>query len=331
MAVRAIGVALIVGILGTAHAGAEVIEEIVAKVNDDIITMSELEQEEQALMAELYRQFTGQALDAKVQEVRAGLLQAMIDRKLLMHRAERLYDMSKMKEVLLDLFLQQEGIASVEELEKILKTQGQTLDELERRLVEMAAPDEVIRFEVMGRLGISDKEIRAYYDEHSAEFEIPAEVMLREIVFIARGEQEQKERMPEAEQARKRLLEPDVDFAEVAAEVSEASSSTQGGQIGPFHKGDLAKKLEDPAFTLPVGVISQILVTDNGLHIIQVESRTQDSMRPFEEVKDELRDRLEQEKYSKALDEFLTKARDEANIWISPDYAKKYSVDASSD
>jgi len=330
MFVRAIGIVMIVGLLGAVPAGAEVIEEIVAKVNDDIITMSELEREEQALMAELYRQYTGDALDAQVQQARAVMLQSLIDRKLLMHRAERLYDMSKMKEVLLEGFMQQQGIPSVQELERLLAAEGQTVDELTRRLLEMAAPEEVIRFEVVGRLSVGDREIQAYYDEHTEEFEIAAEVMLREIVFIARGA-EQEQRMAEAEQVHQRLLDPDVSFAVVATEVSEASSSTQGGLIGPFLRGDLVKELEDPAFTLPLGVISEVLATANGLHIIKVESRTEDSMRPFEEVKEELRDRLEDEKYSKALDEFLVKARNEANIWISPAYAARYSVAIPSD
>ena len=137
--------------------------------------------------------------------------------------------------------------------------------------------------------------------------------------------------MPEAVQVHERLLDSDVDFGEVAREVSDASSSTQGGKIGPFQKGDLVKVLEDPAFSLPIGVISDILVSEHGLHIIKVESRTEDGMTPFEEIKGELRTRLEDEKYSKALEEFLNKARREASIWISPKYAAKYSVEISSD
>jgi peptidyl-prolyl cis-trans isomerase SurA len=330
MAARATGIAVLIGLLTAAPAGAEVLEEIVAKVNDDIITMSELEREEQGLMAELYRQFTGDTLDAQVREARAMLLQSMIDSKLLMHRAERIYDMSKMREVLLEEFMAREGIANLEELERLLARQGQSVDDIARRLMEIRAPAEVIRLEVTGRLSVGDKEVQAYYDAHAEDFEIAGEVMLREIVLIARGE-EREQRMPEAEQVHARLLDPDADFADIATEVSEASSSTQGGLIGPFHKGDLVETLEDAAFTLPPGVISEVLVTDNGLHVIKVESRTEDSMRPFDEVKEELRIQLEDEKYSKALEEFLKKARDEASIWISPKYAAKYSIEIRSD
>jgi peptidyl-prolyl cis-trans isomerase SurA len=226
--------------------------------------------------------------------------------------------------------MEQQGITDRDELERLLAQEGQSLDDLLRRLVEMAAPAEVIRLEVTDRLSVGDKEARAYYDAHPEEFEIAAEAMLREIVFIARGD-EQEERMLEARHVHERLLDPEADFAEVAREVSDASSSTQGGLIGPFNRGDLVQVLEDAAFTLPIGVISNVLVTDNGLHIIRVESRTEDGMTPFEDVKDELRDRLENEKYSKALEEFLNKAREEASIWISPKYAAKYSIEISSD
>jgi peptidyl-prolyl cis-trans isomerase SurA len=323
MAARRLGIAILLGLIAAAPARSEVLEEIVAKVNDDIITMSEIEAEEQALMAELYRQFTGETLDAQVAEARAMLLQSMIDRKLLIHRAERLYDMSKMQEVLLDSFMAQQGIKDRDELERLLAQDGLTLDSLLQRLVEMAAPTEVIRFEVEGRLSVGDKEVQAYYDAHPEEFDVPGEVMLREIVFIVRGD-EQQERMPEAEAVHRRLLEPGADFAEIAIEVSEASSATNGGLIGPFHKGDLVKTLEDPAFTLPAGVISEVLVTDNGLHVIRVESRTEDHMKPLEEVEDELWVRLEDEKYAKALGEFLDKARKQANIWVNDKYRARY-------
>ena len=120
MKVRLFGIAALVGLMAAMPARSEVLEEIVAKVNDDIITMSEIENEEQILMAELYRQYTGETLDAQVVEARAMLLQSLIDRKLLIHRAERLYDMSKMQEVLLDSFMEQQGIGSRDELERLL-------------------------------------------------------------------------------------------------------------------------------------------------------------------------------------------------------------------
>ena len=148
----------------------EFIDGIVAIVNDDIITKSEFEQEEQALIAELYRRYTGPDLDEQVQLARQNLLERMIDRKILLHRAERLYDMEMMREAMLDMFMRQQEIQSKEELERLLAQDGLTMAELERRLVEMYAPEEVIRFEVVDRISIGDKEIEQYYNETNEEF-----------------------------------------------------------------------------------------------------------------------------------------------------------------
>jgi peptidyl-prolyl cis-trans isomerase SurA len=310
-----------------APARAEIVEEIVAKVNDDIITKSEVEREEQALVAELYRRYTGDELDRQVKLERSRILQDMIDRKLLVHRAERLYDMDKMKKVLLDNFMEQQDIKDVKELDRLLAQQGLSRDDLERRLVEMAAPGEVVRFEVTGQLSVGDGEIESYYQAHPQEFDIPAEVKLREIVIVANKGDDRDERRAEAERAHERVTAEGQDFADVAREVSQAGSASQGGLIGPFKKGDLVKELEEAAFSLPVGSVSGVLDTDNGFHIIKVESRTEARTRSLDEVREDLRKRLEDQKYSDALQKFLKKARQEATIWVSPKYLGRFDVE----
>jgi peptidyl-prolyl cis-trans isomerase SurA len=327
--VLAFSTAALLASLAPPSARAEVIEEIVAKVNDDIITMSELQREEQALVADLYRQYTGAELDRKVAEARATLLRSLIDRKLLIHRAERLYDLEKMEQVLLENFMAQQGIADLSELDRALAQEGLTLEELKRRLLEMAAPQEVIRFEVAGRLSVGDAELEVYYNANLNEFLIPAEVTLREIVLACPADQ-QADRMPEMEAIRDQLLAEGADFGQIAQQESEAGSAADGGLIGPFHKGDLVPALEDVAFTIPVGVISPIVATANGLHIIQVEERTDDKTLTLDEAREDLRAKLEDEKYSKALAEFLEKSRSEADIWVNPKYRAKYGIESSS-
>jgi peptidyl-prolyl cis-trans isomerase SurA len=326
MRTRKVAVVAVMLFAAAVSAGAEVIEEIVARVNDDIITMSELDREEQAVVASLYRDFTGAELDRQVRTARDMLLQGLIDRKLLIHRAERLYDMDKMKEVLLDNFMAQQGITDQEELARLLAQDGTTVEDLTRRLLEMTAPMEVIRFEVDGRLAVGDVEVAAYYESHSEEFLVEGEVTFREIVLAAQGDQ-QAARRAEVEAIRNRLLGEDVDFAEIATEASEAGSAATGGLIGPFTKGDLVDAVEAAVFTLPIGVISPIIETENGLHIIKVESRTEDGMLELEEINDKLRLKIEDDKYSKALEEFLKKARGESKIWVNPKYATRYHVE----
>ena len=330
LADRAVGAVLIAAAaVALPPARAELIEEIVAKVNDDIITRSEVDREEQALMAELYRRFAGEELDQMVKDARSGLLQEIIDRKLLIHRAERLYDIEKMQEVLLDEFMNREGIKNKEELERLLGQQGKTVEDLQRRLVEMMAPSEVIRFEVGNRLAVSDTEVDAYYETHSEEFEIRGEVTIREIVLLARDADKPKRRA-EVDEIHERVTDGGEDFAEVAIEVSEVGTSEMGGLIGPFEKGDLVKAIEDAAFSIPVGTISPVLESENGFHIIKVEFRTDDGVRPLDEIREELRITLEDRKFEEALQDFLVKAREEANICVDPKYRSRFVLQVES-
>ena len=97
-----------------------------------------------------------------------------------------------------------------------------------------------------------------------------------------------------------------------------------GGLTGPFKRGDLAPELEAVAFEIPVGDVSEIIETERAVHILMVETRQQDGHRPLDEVREELRRTIEEMRYDEALADFLARARDEADIWVSPNYHDQY-------
>ena len=181
----------------------EVLEEIVAKVNDEVITKTDLENEEQAMTAEVYRSFSGPELDRHLKEGKAMLLRRMIDRRLLMQRAERMFtEIDALGDTLVDQFLRQQEIKDKGELVRLLAKEGMTLADFKRRLLENYAPEEVLRYEVGGRVAVGDKEVDAYYSEHPDEFVIPAEATVREIVVLTEGASEEQRRS-EAESVRR--------------------------------------------------------------------------------------------------------------------------------
>ncbi len=310
------------GLLLARGARCEVVEEIVAKVNDDIITKSDLDQADRDLVAEAYRRYTGKELDAQIREARAGLLQNLIDRKILVHRAQRLYDIEKMGNAFLTAFKEQQQIKSDDELKKLLDQEGMTLQEWKQKLIEMGAPDEVLRYEVFDRVAVGDKEVEAYYQSHPKEFEIPAEVKLREIVLLAEGDKKDARRA-DAEKVRERAAAPGSDFAALAKEVSEAGTRAEGGLLDKVKRGDLSPELEQVAFSLPIGEVSPVVDTPHGFHILKVEARTEDRMQKLDEIRESLRDKITREKSRGALEEFLKKARSEAEVWVSPKYQNR--------
>jgi peptidyl-prolyl cis-trans isomerase SurA len=303
---------------------AEVVDEIVAKVNDDIVTKSDLEAEEQGLLQELYRRYSGTELDGQVASAKKELLRRLIDRRVLIQRATHMFDVTKMQDFYLEQFKNQQNIKSDKELEKMLAAQDMTMADLKRRLVEEFSPQQVIHVEVVERIAVSDKDARAYYDAHTADFEIPAEATVREIVIKA-TESDRTAKRAEAEAVRARAAAPGADFAAVAAEVSDAGTKKVGGLLGTIKKGDLAAPLEAAAFTVPVGEVSPIIEADYGFHILKVDARTESTLKPYDDVKAEVESKIQNDRFAVESKKYMAKAWSEATIWIAPKYKDRLS------
>ncbi len=306
-------------VLGQGVARAEIVEEIVAKVNDDIVTKGDLDAEELAVLQDLYRRFSGTELDGQVARAKKGLLRQLIDRRVLVQRAGRLFDMTKMQEFYLESFMEQQNIKSQKELEKLLAQEGMTIGDWKSRLVELFGPQQLIRAEVADRISVSDKDARAYYDANTAEFEIPAQATVREIVLKA-VESDRERKRADAEAVRARVAAVGADFAVIAAEVSDAGTKAAGGLLGTVKKEDLAAPLANAAFLVPVGEVSAVIDADYGFHILKIDARTDEARRSFEDVKGEIESKIQNDRLGVQVKDYLKKAWSEATIWVSPKY-----------
>ena len=303
---------------------AEVIEEIVAVVDDEIITRSEFEEEEQAMLAEVYRKYTGTELDRQVEMVRTQVLAQIIDRKVLMHRAARLFDLSGYEDMLVEQFKKDNKIDSDEELERLLAAEGMTVPDIRRRLIEQVAPQEIIRAEVGNRVTSSDAEIEEYYENNRDQFLIAPAYTLSEIVILA-GDNDREEKQVLAAGVLEQARAEDADFAALAREHSGAGTAEGGGALGTMIAGDLNPELEKVAETMPVGAVSDLLEMDYGFHIIRLEDRREAGQQDLEDVREKIRVYLENTQYVEKLTEFLKKARNEADIQIRPAYEDRYT------
>jgi parvulin-like peptidyl-prolyl isomerase len=327
---RAALLAVSVGLALPAAAG-EILDDIVAWVNGDIITLSQYETEERAMVAEARRRFGGEELEKRVASIRTTLLQQMIDRKILVHHAQSLgYDIEKMKESMYEDFMKQQGITDRAEMERILASEGTTADELKRRLVEMQAPDEVIRFEIVKRLSVGNQEVETYYAAHPDEFVVEAEASFREIVLLAADPAARAEIREKAEGI-VRDARAGADFAELARQHSQAGTAADGGAIGPVEAADVAEGLREVVFTLPPGQVSEPIETDYGFHVVKVETRSETHSRGLEEIRDAVREHLENAKYRRQLQDFLARAREESEWCVKPRYHELLSQPAPTD
>jgi hypothetical protein len=166
----------IILLVGTLHldltpqARGEIVEEIVAWVDGDIITKSDLERQESDLIEAVRQRYSGDELRRRLEAVRQTTLLDIIDHKILHHRGQQLFGSKEMEEFLYRNFRQQQGLSD-EEFEQLLAQEGLTVERLKHLLSEKFVPDQVREHEVAVSIpGISDLEVRDYYDRHPDEF-----------------------------------------------------------------------------------------------------------------------------------------------------------------
>ena len=310
---------LVLLVLTAGVATAEILEEIVARVNDAIITRSEL-QTRRAQTAERLRQlFQGGELEKNLRDGQERLLLDMINEELLIQQAHLSFDMDKYYERLRRDFMRVNEVNTEAQLAELLQNEGTNLEEFRRLLIRSNVPPDVIQFEVTRKMSISPREVQEFYDAHRDDFVVPGTVSLREIVIL------DQERGREAARA---LVDEilsrhsaGASFADLAREWSESPSREKGGLVGPYTAGELAPALEQQAFSLSLAAVGEPIETSYGFHLIQVESRTETSFSTLDEVRDEVEQRLRREKFQHEFDAYMTGLWSRNRIVLNPRYA----------
>ena len=296
-------------------ATAETVERIVAKVNGQIITLTELETEVNTALEQL-----GEDAEAQREELTQQILDRLIDNMLVLQVADDrgLRVPSRFFEEWKQNIMKQMDIETEEELERQVALQGGSMEGLRKRFEEGLLLQEVRRMEVDSKVSVSEPEIEERYRQNIEEYTDPARVRLREIVvrFDASSELEK------GEKARRILqdIEQGADFAEVARMHSESGSAEAGGDLGFFNEGELTEPLATPAFTLGPGSISEILRLDNpdtgvsAYYILRVDERVEATTKEIEEVRNEVADAIFQEKMSEQMELFVKRLRERAIV-----------------
>jgi peptidyl-prolyl cis-trans isomerase SurA len=309
----------------------QVIEEIVARVNNEIITTSELERSREQLREEVRQDCAKcppEELAAKSAEKEKDLLRDLIDQSLLAQRGKDM-GISVETQVIkrLDEVRVQNGLESMEELQKKVEEQGTSFEDFKNNIRNNLLTQEVIRRAVQGDILIDRTEVQKYYDAHKEEFKRPDMVYLREI-FVSTDKKTDEER-PELEKKAKSLLDrvrKGEDFGELAKHFSDGQTAKQGGELGGFERGQLDPKIEAIVFKLNRNDMTDVIETKNGFMILQVEMRYEAGMQPLDKVEGEIMNRLYMEKTGPALRTYLKKLREESFLYVKPGFVDSAAV-----
>ncbi|HXH07860.1 MAG TPA: peptidylprolyl isomerase [Vicinamibacterales bacterium] len=321
-----------------AAAGGEILERILVKVNGEILTQTELEQRQILALRQRNVQLREEDLanDGRLRqllaEITPDILVETIDEMLLVQRGRelgyRLTDEQFQK--ILENIKKENRLENEEQFQAALRQEGMTLEDLRRSIERRMLIERVQQVEVLQKLSVTEEEARAYYAAHPDEFRTPATVTLREILVAVPEAKPEEREAAEAEararaEAVRRRVAGGEDFATVAAEVSDAPSKANGGLVGPVAVTELAPMLVQALDALQPGQVSEPVRTPRGFHIVKLESRSLAAMRPFEEVRDELAERVFEERRRAALQKYLERLRAQAIIeWKSDELRKLY-------
>lgn len=298
----------------------EIIEEIVARINDDIITLSRLREREGQVVEALFARYSGEELNEKVREVRASLVQDLIRETLMLQRAEVLgLDTSKIVDVGLEQIKRQNEIKTNDELLRVLREQGTTLDELREQILRINVPSIMIDREVRQKVSVSDAEIEEYYKDNIEEFRIPGTVTFTELVLRFGEDDDQDEVHARAEEIVSEI-DSGASFDALVQKYSEVPSREGDGRVGPLRPKDLARPIERTIRSLTPGEMSPIIESRFGLHLVRLDERVEERLIELAEVQDEIEDRIRQQKTRVEIDLYFKKLTVENFIKISPAY-----------
>jgi len=301
-----------------------VVEDVIARVNDQIITRSDVERAQ----IEFDHETQGQDVSpADVAAKQQNLLRDLIDQQLLLSKGKEL-DINADAQVItqLDEIRKQNHFATMEDLEKAAQQQGVSFEDFKANIRNNIITQQVVRDEVGRRLQLSHADAQKYYNEHKADFTQQESVKLSEIL-IATSAPEGK--MPDdATVAAAKAKADDIaaklkagaSFDDLAKQVSNGPTAAQGGDLGEFKRGALAQALEDKTFGQPVGSVTAPIRTRQGFVLLKVTAYTPGGVQPLADVEDQVEQAVYMEQMQPALRAYLTQLREDAYIDIKPGF-----------
>ena len=310
-----------------------VVEEIIARVNNQIITRSEYQREREQLKQEAQQQDASNA-DKIFNDREKDVLRGLIDQQLMLEKGKDLgitADTDLIKR--LDEIRKQMNLESMDDLEKAAQAQGVSFEDFKQNMRNQIITQKVIGSEVGSHIQVTKDEEQAFYDSHKNELQQPDSVRLSELLIStqknpaadpkAATAEDDPQQLAAAEAEAKDLLaqiRKGASFEDLAKKNSNGPSAAQGGDLGEFKRGTLSKELEDTTFAMKPGEVSDVIRTKQGFVILKVTEHTPAGIPPLKDIEPKVQEAVYMQKLEPALRAYLTKLREDAFIQVKSGY-----------
>jgi peptidyl-prolyl cis-trans isomerase SurA len=320
MKIFKIGIVIsVLSIIMAVSSHAEIADRIVAIINDEIITLSELNSSLESYMKRVEQSSEVTDREEVKKQIRGLLLNSLIDQKLIAQEAQKLGiaatddDVDKaIKEILAKKRITMETLA------EDIAGQGGTIEDYREEIKQHLTKRNLIGREIRRKVTVTQEEIGNYYRKHRNDYEGKETVRIRQILIIVPKDcdlETKEKKRSSAEETLKRLRNGEP-FGLLAAKVSQGPAAQTGGDLGYIEKGLILPEVDEVAFSLKKGEMSGIIETSVGFHIIQVVDKRGAGIKPPDSVREEIMGTLGNQKVEKRFQEWLEEQRKKSLIEI---------------
>ncbi len=303
----------------TANAKTVLVERIIARINNKIITQREYDKEREKLHAQLAQQLSGQKLEEEFNQKSKDLLRDMIDQDLMVQKAND-DDIKVDTDVIkhLDQIRQQYNLKSLQALQDAVEKDGMNWEDFKDQIKRQLLMQQVISREVGSRIIMTRADAQKYFEAHKEQFDSPPGVHLAEIMVST-----EKHTPAEAEKLAKKAqteLQSGARFPDVAKELSDSASAKEGGDVGFFKQGTISDAIAKDIAKVDVGDITPIIKTQYGYMIFKVLERRVGQHPTFDQISTQVMNYLYDQRVQNGMRGFLTDLRKESYIRLAPGF-----------
>ena len=298
---------------------AEVVDKIIAVVNDEIITLYDFNTAFEPYRKNIENTYKGTDKESVMKETKEAFVQRLIDNILMEQEAKKsgagiIVKDEEVMAVLQDVLTKQK--ISLQEYLKNLAREGNSLESVKKEIRGQMMRARLLRREVKSKILVSDEEIGAYYNKNRQDYEGKETVRVKQLLLLLppNANETIKAKMKnQALQLHKRVMDGES-FDLLALNYSQGPAAAQGGDVGFIGRGTIIPEVEAAAFSLPVGQVSEVIESSVGFHIIQVVDKKGAGLKPLAAVREEIKTKIEDEKLDKKFDEWMASVRAKSHI-----------------
>lgn len=298
---------------------AEVVDRIVAVVNDEIITLYELNAAFEPYLKNIENNYKGNDKGAVIKQTKDAFFQRMIDNILIEQEAKKTGVSAGVKDadvmaVLQDVITKQK--MSMSDFLKSLEKEGTPIESVKKEIRSQLVRMRLLRREVKDKIIVSDEEIGEYYNKHREEYEGKESVRMKQLLLLLppNADITIKTKMKNEALRLRGLIMSGESFDLLAAKYSQGPAAAQGGDVGFIERGTIIPEVEAAAFSLPVEKVSEVIESSLGFHIIKVVDKKGAGLKPIAMVREEIKAKIEDEKLDKKFDEWISSVRAKSHI-----------------